>query len=176
VTDTDKMPLSPGERGKIVGMIEAGLTVSQISREMNLNKSTVYYWIKRFREGDETFATRSRSGRPRCTSQGDDDRIRQRALDNPLSVGGAAAIKRTLDLNCSTRAVRNRLHEAGMRNCRPARKPAISEVNKRVRLDFAHSYAAMDQAYWDIMIFSDEKTFRSDTNGHVQLWRTRNSR
>jgi transposase len=170
------MPLNEANRGKIIGMVEAGVGVTAIARELEVDRSTIYRWIKRYREGDQTLKTRPKSGRPRCTTRHQDEEVQQYSLDQPLLAGGAAVIKRQLRMDCSSSTIRRRLHEAGIHNYRPAIKPMINEEHREARLEFAQAYAEMSQAYWDLAIFSDEKTFRSDQHGKVQLWRPRNSR
>lgn len=75
----------------------------------------------------------------------------------------------------SLSTVRRHLHAGNIHNYRPARKIELSEDHRRERIRFANEYLNFD---WEnnIVIFSDEKTFRSDTDGRKILWRKPNER
>lgn len=72
--------------------------------------------------------------------------------------------------NVCLQTVRNHLHSAGLRCSKPARKILMSTAHRQKRLEFARSYIDFD---WEnnVVIFSDEKTFKSDKDGRKILWR-----
>lgn len=70
----------------------------------------------------------------------------------------------------TTRTVRNRLLEAGLRARRPARKIAISEINRERRLQWANEHLHWSSNDWERVAFSDESKFCL-SNGDVQYVR-----
>ena len=70
-----EMPqLSEFYKGRIIGMLEAELSIREVARKMNCCKRTVEKWWKRFRE--EGHAERKPgSGRPRVTDAREDQRL-----------------------------------------------------------------------------------------------------
>ena len=69
-----------------------------------------------------------------------------------------------------------RLNRSGLRCRKAARKPVLSQETRRARLAFALANVGRPLAYWRRVIFSDEKTFRSDANGAVRVWREAGTR
>lgn len=64
-----------------------------------------------------------------------------------------------LKLNISSRTVRRRLKEAGLKSYVARRKPHISKVNKKKRLAFAKKYINKPLSFWKQVIWSDESKF-----------------
>ncbi|KAK4325159.1 hypothetical protein Pmani_004312 [Petrolisthes manimaculis] len=65
------------QRGRIVGMKEAGLSAAdEIAAELGLHRATVYRWIRRWEE-DGKLRDRPRSGVKRKTTPQDEQRIRE---------------------------------------------------------------------------------------------------
>ncbi|KAK4301123.1 hypothetical protein Pmani_026706 [Petrolisthes manimaculis] len=95
-------------RGRIVGMHESGKTAAEISRELGVTKDTVYLWIRRWQE-EGNLTDRRRQGRPRETTNDQDEEIREAAEANPFT--NAVAITEDLNLPVSGRTVRRRLHD-----------------------------------------------------------------
>ncbi|PZC75250.1 hypothetical protein B5X24_HaOG206512 [Helicoverpa armigera] len=71
--------------------------------------------------------------------------------------------------------VRRRLKAAGMMCRQPARKLPLTEAHKQDRISFCLEYYNFD---WEdnIVIFVDEKTFKSDKDGRKILYRRGNTR
>ena len=59
----------------VIGMVGGGKKVALIAGLLNLSRNTIYYWVRRFKEGDESLIDRQRSGRPRATHNAEDIRI-----------------------------------------------------------------------------------------------------
>lgn len=71
--------------------------------------------------------------------------------------------------------VRRRLKEAGKKCCRPAKKIELNQNHKEARVSFCLEFYNFDFVN-NIVIFVDEKSFRSDLDGRKILWRSRNER
>ncbi|KAE8738725.1 hypothetical protein FOCC_FOCC015791, partial [Frankliniella occidentalis] len=69
-----------------------------------------------------------------------------------------------------------RLEKEGLLCCKVALKPHITEEQKAARLAFAMEYVDKPPEFWESVLFSDEKTFRSDENGGWRVWRREGTR
>jgi hypothetical protein len=64
--------------------------------------------------------------------------------------------------NCSYATIRRRVIEGGFKHYRAAKKQFMIEIQRETTLNFTKNYFEMDRSYWDLVMFSDEKTFRSN--------------
>jgi transposase len=64
-------------------LLESGKTVSQIAAHLNVDRKTVYKWLKRNEEGDVSLGSNQKSGRSRCTNMQQDEDIREAIRQNP---------------------------------------------------------------------------------------------
>ncbi|GFX17630.1 putative transposase rhodnius neglectus [Trichonephila clavipes] len=60
------------------------------------------------------------------------------------------------NVSVSAKTVRNSLHSAGLKARTPRKKPYISEVTRKRRLEFAMNYKNKPMDFWKKVIFSDE--------------------
>ncbi|CAJ0916738.1 unnamed protein product [Ranitomeya imitator] len=63
-------------------------------------------------------------------------------------------------VKCTARTVRNRLLEAGLKSCKPRKKPFINEKQRRARLKFAIDHKDWTIEDWSKVIFSDGSNFQ----------------
>lgn len=64
-----------------------------------------------------------------------------------------------MDLNISVHTARRRLRAAELYARRPAKKPFISEKNRKARLAFARRYQHWTKDDWSKVLWSDESKF-----------------
>lgn len=71
--------------------------------------------------------------------------------------------------------MRRHLHAAGIRNYKPAQKIALTPAHREERVRFAQEYLNFN---WEenVVIFTDEKSFKSDKDGRKILWRRKGER
>ncbi|GFU21060.1 transposable element Tcb1 transposase [Trichonephila clavipes] len=67
-------------------------------------------------------------------------------------------------VSVSAQTVRNVLHSTGLKARTPRKKPYISEVNRKRRLEFAMKYKSKPPDFWKKVIFSDESKFEIFTS------------
>lgn len=63
------------------------------------------------------------------------------------------------------------MSEVGLHGRKPSKKPLISKVNVKKRLDFAKTYVNHTIEYWKNLLFSDESKFNlynNDSRGYVR--------
>ena len=165
--------LNEALRGQIVGRRKSGMSISQISRDMGISRPTVSLWLQREQESGN-LQTLPKSGRPRLTTPGEDQRIVEYANDKPFT--NSIEAQNALQLNISAKTIRRRWHNAEIHHRTPAVKERLEERHIQGRLAFAQEYVDKDLDFWGRVIFSDEKTFSSTNHGKLHCWRRNNTR
>ncbi|GFY14073.1 transposable element Tcb1 transposase [Trichonephila clavipes] len=76
------------------------------------------------------------------------------------------------NVSVSAQKVRTVLHSAGLKARTPGKKPYISEVNRKRRLEFAMKYKNKPMDFRKKVIFSDESKFEIFTPPSIRkIWR-----
>jgi hypothetical protein len=84
----------------------------------------------------------------------------------------SAAIRTKVETNFpdSIRTSQKRIKESELRIRSAVNKIFLSEANKQERLRFAFQHIN-NVNFWENVVFSDEKTFQSCSNGRVRVYR-----
>ncbi|KAH7967077.1 hypothetical protein HPB49_022235 [Dermacentor silvarum] len=85
----------------------------------------------------------------------------------------AREIRDNLRLNVSERLIKRRLEEAGLYSPISAQKPLLS-AHCQLRLSFDEQHRTWSAADWNIVVFSDESTFRTRWDQQHRVWRPTN--
>lgn len=138
----------------------------QISRELNLKRSTIRDFLKKFKlTGDTT--THHSDGRPRKTSVQDDRAIvreSKRDRRQPL-----AEIQVNVLPNVSIRTIKRRLLEHEIKKWRAANRPKIDAIIARKRLEWALRYKDWTWEDWVRVVWSDECSVEKGADPR-QVW------
>ncbi|CAF3253568.1 unnamed protein product, partial [Rotaria sp. Silwood2] len=110
------------------------LGVKAVAKAIKCAKSTVQYWLNRWKESKD-LSDSKRIGRPRSTTKKVDQRISDLASTDNIAT--TRDIQRVLNL--------------------PISKPLLTEKHLQKRLEWAHAAGDMN---WNRIIFSDETTVR----------------
>ena len=145
------------------------LSLTEIGRRLNVDKSTVSRVVKQLRESG-TFETQySNCGRKPILNERDHRRIRQTCVKNPRY--SAHDIVEEVGAECSDRTMRRVLNEIGCKAHKPERRPFIntSQMEKRRRWALQHLDWTVDD--WKRVIFSDETIIeiRDDCPQYVRI-------
>ncbi|CAF3421339.1 unnamed protein product [Rotaria socialis] len=128
-----------------------------VAKAVHCNISTVKYWLNRWTQSKDLIHS-TRSGRPRVTTEKQDQQITSLAKEQPFFT--AKDITNQLEWRAvivSKRTVCRRLNEADARYRRSMSKPLLTEHHRQNRLRWAQHHKATD---WNQVIFSDETTVR----------------
>ena len=163
--------LNETDRWRAVGMIEVGVRDIDITRQFGVHRNTVdTLW-----RGYQQFGTngdRSRSGRPRVTSNRQDTYIRvvhlrERLRNSTLTARNIPDLRRI-----SPRTVRNRLRERGIRPRPPARRPVLQQRDRVARFAWCRQHKHFTQQDWARVLFTDESKFHLDSSdGRSRVYR-----
>lgn len=161
-------------------MLIQGQLQNQVARHFGVNVSTIERLVRRLRETGR-IADRPRSGRPRVTSRRQDRYIvvshmrnrRLTAAESALNVHGNHGRP------ISSKTVRNRLREVGVRARRPYVGPHLTVARRRRRMAWvaAHAPRRFTLRQWRQVLFTDESRFclfRAD--GRQRVYRRRGER
>lgn len=164
------MAVSVEVRAIIVHHHRQGRSVSDIASFTNLKYTTVYGFLRRWKEGGE-LRDRPRTGRPRLVDNRKQNLIKRVARVNPSLSANAIWIE-ARDINDGRTPSRHTLarilHRCNLFSFRARRTPLLTKQHRRTRLVFAKNHKSTD---WNRVIFSDEKRFRFHTDRPVRVWR-----
>ncbi|GFT42651.1 transposable element Tc1 transposase [Trichonephila clavipes] len=159
--------LTDFDRGRIIGLREAGWSNRRIGRHLGRSDMVVARcWQQWITEG--RVYRRGGSGRPRNTNDREDRAIRRVATSAPTT--SLASIQRHLPPSRhpvpSRETIRRRLTEVGLRSRRPLRRLPLTPHHRQCRLDFCRPRATWSVTDWRRVIFSDESRFSLSDDDH----------
>ncbi|GFW74697.1 transposable element Tcb2 transposase [Trichonephila clavipes] len=128
--------LSQFEKGRIIGMMEAGWSAGRVARQLGHSDCDVRRcWAQWIRE--MSFTRKPGSGRPRQTSHREDRHIIRNARVQPTTSSAAiqAQVVPSLGASVSSRTIRRRLAEGHLGSRRPLRVLPLTPTLRRVRLE-----------------------------------------
>ncbi|GFR67887.1 transposable element Tc1 transposase [Elysia marginata] len=139
--------LSEVDRHRALGLLRAGLPISEVSLRMNVNRTTIFRLRQRLHETDKV-SDRPRSGRPGCLTQRKDINLVRNHMNNRF-LSASASSRQTRGRNnqriCAN-TVRRRLSTSGLRARRPYIGPILTQRHRHQRTLWAQEHAA-----WDLM-------------------------
>ena len=164
------------DRARAIGFLEAGWVQTDVAIHFGVSRLTISRLQARLRATGDV-ADRPRSGRPRVTTRRQDRYIEVQATRSrfvsahqiQLNIQAAAGPG---NQRISTQTIRNRLHRAGLRARRPARRPLLTDVHKAARLQWARGHRHWTRAQWRRVLFTDESRFGlHNVDGRLRVWR-----
>ena len=164
--------LSMEERIKIVVLSEEGYSARKIAEKLKCSHSTVVRLLKKRRETGKV-EDRARNGRPRKSTSREDRVLSRLSLANRKLTSPELAKRWTesCSVDVSSVTVRRRCLEIGLRGCKARRKPLMTSVQRKARVDWARKYSCWTTKMWKNVLFSDESTFcllGSQANSYVR--------
>lgn len=165
--------MSDDTKKVIIQLIESGHRASEISESLNINKSTISKFLKRWRERGNV-ENRPRKGRPRfVTVRG------ERTLSRLVKNARRTTLKDiTADFNNSTpikvsrRTVQRTLHFLGYTRRSSRKSIGIRNVNKKKRIAWCRGklhWTVNNQ--WKKVMFTDEMMVVIKPDGKFKVWR-----
>ncbi|GFW18420.1 transposable element Tcb2 transposase [Trichonephila clavipes] len=163
-------------RGRIIGKLEKGRSVTSVAAEFEIAHSIVSRLWRQF----QTTGTAIRgfsSGRPRGTA--DDRYIVLQARRNRRQRAGEIARHTTQATGrpISRFTVARRLHGGGLFARRPVRCVPLTPAHRRRRSLWCREHRNWSDNEWGRVLFTDESRFSLSSDSHrILLWRERGSR
>ena len=154
-------------RGKIIAYFEDKKSEREISRLVDVPKSTVHDIINVYsKTGD--IQRRCGSGRHRKTTTRQDNMIIRMSKKDPFMPSRELSKNINLDhnINVSYKTVQRRLD-----GCVARKKPFISPTNIKKRLEWAIAHQNWTINDWKRVLWSDESPFTLSYHGRQFVWR-----
>lgn len=149
------------KRAQIIALVKQGISQVHIAKKMECSRHGVQTTIKRYCENN-SLKNRDGQGRKRCTTQREDRLLKRTSLLNRRKPSSdvAAEFREATAKEISTRTVRRRLLQAGLKGCKARKKPWLSEVNIKKRLSWAKKHENWTDDDWSKVVWSDESNFQ----------------
>lgn len=151
--------LSDFERGRIIGMKEAGFSLREIANRVGRNVSTVSRCWSRWSE-EGAHERRQGSGRPRSTTDREERHLRTLVVRDRFSTSRALGNVwvEALGRRLSMASVYRRIRSFGLRSYRPFLTLPLTPNHRARRLDWCNARVHWTQE-WHRVVFSDESRF-----------------
>jgi transposase len=141
----------------------------EIATKLGYPPSTVYTVISKFKNTG-TIASENHAGRPRKFTKRDEQYLKQILKKNRRAT--VSEITELLPTEVSSRTVQREIHNLGMRACVAVKKPALNDMHKQRRLEFAKKYKHFTVEDWSRVIWTDKCYFEIGKNSRqVLVWR-----
>ena len=154
------------------------MSVRDVARHFQRHASKISRLLNRFQHTGNV-ADRSRSGRPRKTTPREDRFPTTSSRRNRFL--SSRKLSRLLRNSTGTivcdRTVRNRLHAARLKTCRPYVGIPLTLRHHETRRQWAKVHQGWTRRQWRNVLFSDVSSFNvSFADGRVRTWRRRGER
>ena len=150
-------------RGRLVGMMEAGLSMHQVAHRLSVSVTTVRRWWIRYRDGGSHERQRG-SGRSRIKTSRDDRYLRMQILRDRFASTRVHGLYWWLGTGqrTSLRTVYRRAIQLGLRSRRPVIRIPLGPVHRQARLNWCRDRQNWGIQEWEEIVFSDESRFCLD--------------
>lgn len=153
------MKINAELRIQVVNLMNNGCTQSNTARQLNLGQPTVRkIWLRYLETGSTE--NKPKSGRPRKITEKERRRLSYLCKVDPFKTPKQLINEIDFSQSVSLWTVRRELNRCGLLARSAAKKPLLSKVNIKKRLDFCRSYAQFSKEQWRNVIFSDESQFK----------------
>jgi transposase len=164
-------------RKLIIKLTCEGKSLRQIGEIIGKPHSTVQKVLNKYKyEG--TLQNLPGRGRKKKLNDNDERMVLRRIRNDPkLSVPKLQPdVESVSGKSVCCETIRNVLHRYGFYGRMARKKPFISEVNRKKRIEFAKMHLNKDQHFWNSVIWSDESKFNIFTSdGGQRVWRKPNT-
>jgi transposase len=147
--------LTPYSRGLIIGEYNCGVKPSQISRNLQIPRSTVIDTIQQKSKRDDGKSS-PRPGRPKSYTERDKRHIIQLIKRDPFIT--YQAIRERTGLNVSSTTFLTILKESGYGHWRAKKRPKLTKEHAKLRLEWAKKHKDWTYTEWSKVIWSDESS------------------
>ena len=165
------------QRAQIVVLHQKGDLERQIGARIGCSKNVVHNSLKIF-EKDRSYCDKPKLGRLRKISKRRDIMIKKAVVRSPSSTTNKIRSELLRKGTIISKKITRRClsQEFGLKSCKPARKPRLTERMKSKRLAFAHKCAGWSPEQWANGFFLVESTEQQFATTQRHVWRAERKR
>ena len=161
--------LTEEQRVSVISMSAKGLSNRAIGKKMKVSHQSIGRILQRWNT-DGLVKDRKRSGRRRKTDTRTDLRmVRIAKKDRSITT---EEIRKNIGAQVCSRTISNRLKEGGLKSRIATKKPLISEINRKKRLEWCKAHQHWTYEQWSKVLFSDESPFSVRCKRARRIWVT----
>jgi transposase len=157
------------QRGRAIGLHEAGVSFTNVARYVGASRRTVLRWWRVFVQTGSV-RQKEKAGRARKTTERGD-----RILTRLAKRHRFATARELLDYwqqQVSIWTVYRRLREVGFRRRRALKRPLLTLRHRQLREQWAMQHSHWRQPQWDRIVWTDESRFCLRViDGRLRVWR-----
>ncbi|GFT50070.1 transposable element Tcb2 transposase [Trichonephila clavipes] len=164
--------ISLDKRKHIIELHKEGKSFREIGKILKLSFTIIGYIVKKYLETGSV-ENKPRPGGPSKLTSRAKRMIVRSATNKPMTSPQNIAneLLSSCNVSLSAQTVRNLLHSTGLKARIPRKKPYISEVNRKRRLEFVKKYKNKPVYFWKKVIFSDKSKFDIFTSPSIRkIW------
>lgn len=166
--------LSEFTKGRIVGLLEANISIRDVAKKIGCSTRTVQKWWNKFRT-DGNVDRKKGSGRPSLSSSRQDRNLVLLCKRNRFLPTRKLILGRNFPF--SLRTAHRRLLCAGLHARRPLKRTPLTVRHRMNRKDWCKDRIALTADYWHKILWSDESRFSLEfADGRIRVRRMRNER
>lgn len=164
--------LSADLKRRIIRFHNGGKTYGDISKRLDIPRSTVFSIVKKFKQHGTVEALPGRGRKPKlsvrterklCREVNINPRVKLDVIVEKLAAEGTSVSKRTIQ-RC--------LNKNGLHSRRPRRTPLHKPCHVAARLNFARGHLDKEEVFWDRVLWSDETKIELFGHNDVKrIWR-----
>lgn len=159
--------MDPSVRHQAITLHQAGHPSHFIAQQLGTSIRSVQRWVKRVRD-EEPLEDLPRAGRPRKAHRVV-DAVKAALKSREHGSVRRVAAKVSNELEDISKSSVHRLAQQHLDYCAPPTKPLLTERQREARVAFAKAHRRRSNAFWDSVVFTDEKVFTL-FSGPKKLW------
>lgn len=133
------------------------MSIKPLACYMHCSINTIKHWLNTYASTGDV-QDLPHSGRPKLTTEKQDDKIEQLALTNDEDTSDQLTTRaKRKGIDVSSRTVRHRLQQRGIAMLPTTSKPLLTEAHREKRMAWAEANVDTD---WNKVVFTDETTFK----------------
>lgn len=160
--------LTPEQKKRVFRLKNTGKTCREIADIMECSFQTVSRILRRINM-ENSFAIRTGSGRPRCSTVREDRQLLREYKKSKSST--SVDLQKRWNVEACVNTVRNRLREHNLQCYSRRKKPRLTAANIKQRLAFCRKYKNWTVEDWKRVVFSDETNIEVSLSECRKVWR-----
>ncbi len=156
-----KGDLSDSERGMVVGVRRAGLSISKTADQLGLSRTTISRVYREWSEKEKISSERQLCGRKCLVDVRGQRRMDRLVIDDRKTTVTQITTRynQGMQNTISEHTTRRTLKQMGSSSRRPHRVPLLSDKNRTRRIQFTQTHQNWTTEDWKSVVWSDESGF-----------------